>query len=158
MALTARHWLGIFGPTRVLRVTHEEKPIREPLGVTLGKRRALPRCARSFCEMLAAHMREGARCRSSELGSMPERPTAIGPESAANFAAEPPNRSRVSKSRKCQGWVMRTHAGCPSWVMKSCAASLASSAQHIFDHEGGCVYTELCANPNPAGAAPLPPG
>lgn len=43
---------------RVLRVTHACKPIREPLGVTWGKRRPLPRYARSFCEMLAAHMRE----------------------------------------------------------------------------------------------------
>jgi DNA-binding transcriptional LysR family regulator len=52
VVLTHRHAL------RVLRVTHERKPIREPLGVTWDKRRALPRYAREFSEMLAAHMRE----------------------------------------------------------------------------------------------------
>jgi DNA-binding transcriptional LysR family regulator len=43
---------------RIVRITHERKALREPLGVVWDKRRVLPRYARDFSEMLAAHMRE----------------------------------------------------------------------------------------------------
>ncbi|MGE5793094.1 MAG: LysR family transcriptional regulator [Bacteroidota bacterium] len=43
---------------RVVRVTHERKPIREPLAVVWDKRRVLPRYAADFSALLAAHMRE----------------------------------------------------------------------------------------------------
>jgi DNA-binding transcriptional LysR family regulator len=43
---------------RIARITHERKALREPLGVVWDKRRVLPRYARDFSEMLAAHMRE----------------------------------------------------------------------------------------------------
>ena len=42
---------------RIVRLTHEGKPLREPLGIVWDKRRMLPRYARDFAEMLAAHMR-----------------------------------------------------------------------------------------------------
>jgi hypothetical protein len=43
----------------VLRVTHEGKPLNEPLTVLSDKRRPLPGYARVFCEMLAQHVRKG---------------------------------------------------------------------------------------------------
>ena len=43
---------------RLARITHERKPLREPLAVVWDKRRELPRHVRDFCETLAAHMRE----------------------------------------------------------------------------------------------------
>ena len=43
---------------RILCITHERKPLREPLGVVWDKRRAFPRYARDFSQLLAAHMRE----------------------------------------------------------------------------------------------------
>ena len=43
---------------RVVRITHERKQLREPRFVVWDKRRALPRYAQDFCELLAAHMRE----------------------------------------------------------------------------------------------------
>jgi len=42
---------------RIVRLTHEGKPLREPLDIVWDKRRVLPRYARDFSEMLAAHMR-----------------------------------------------------------------------------------------------------
>ena len=42
---------------RIVRLTHEGKPLREPLGIVWDKRRMLPRYARDFAEMLASHMR-----------------------------------------------------------------------------------------------------
>jgi DNA-binding transcriptional LysR family regulator len=68
---------------RVLRVTHGHKPIREPLGVTWDKRRALPRYARSFCEMLAAHMRELApiKAASAPIGTANRNRVNTGPKS-----------------------------------------------------------------------------
>jgi DNA-binding transcriptional LysR family regulator len=61
----ARHGIAIIPsvvPTHryalhVARVIHERKPLREPLSVVWDKRRALPRYARDFSELLAAHMR-----------------------------------------------------------------------------------------------------
>jgi DNA-binding transcriptional LysR family regulator len=41
---------------RVARITHNGKPLREPLSIMWDKRRALPRYGRDFCELLAAHM------------------------------------------------------------------------------------------------------
>src|SRR5262245_53424975 len=41
---------------RLVRVTYRGKPILEPLAVIWDKRRSLPRYARDFCELLAAHM------------------------------------------------------------------------------------------------------
>src|SRR5215813_10583145 len=43
---------------RLLRITHQNKPIREPLAVTWDRRRILPKYAGDFSEMLAAHMRD----------------------------------------------------------------------------------------------------
>ena len=43
---------------RIARITHQRKPLREPLGVVWDKRRVLPRYASDFSQMLAAHMRE----------------------------------------------------------------------------------------------------
>jgi DNA-binding transcriptional LysR family regulator len=43
---------------RVVRIAYKRKPIREPLAVVWDKRRVLPRYAKDFCELLAAHMRE----------------------------------------------------------------------------------------------------
>ena len=43
---------------RSVRITYERKPILEPIAVVWDKRRVLPRYARDFCELLAAHMRE----------------------------------------------------------------------------------------------------
>lgn len=43
---------------RVARVVHQGKPLEEPLTVIWNGRRALPRYARGFCEMLDAYMRE----------------------------------------------------------------------------------------------------
>jgi DNA-binding transcriptional LysR family regulator len=43
---------------RLARITHERKPLREPLAVVWDKRRKLPRCVQDFCETLAAHMHE----------------------------------------------------------------------------------------------------
>jgi DNA-binding transcriptional LysR family regulator len=42
---------------RVARITHERKPIREPLAVVWDKRRVLPHYVQDFCETLATHMR-----------------------------------------------------------------------------------------------------
>ncbi len=43
---------------RIARITRERKPLREPLSIMWDKRRLLPRYARDFSELLAAHMRE----------------------------------------------------------------------------------------------------
>jgi DNA-binding transcriptional LysR family regulator len=43
---------------RVMRITRERKPLQEPLSVVWDKRRALPRYAQDFSELLAAHMRK----------------------------------------------------------------------------------------------------
>ena len=42
---------------RVARITHEGRPLREPLSIMWDSRRVLPRYARDFCALLAAHMR-----------------------------------------------------------------------------------------------------
>jgi DNA-binding transcriptional LysR family regulator len=44
---------------RVLRVTFRGKPLDEPLTVVSDKRRPLPGYAKTFCEMLAEHVRKG---------------------------------------------------------------------------------------------------
>ena len=51
VVLTHRHAL------RIARLTHNGKPLREPLSIVWDKRRVLPRYARDFSEMLAVHMR-----------------------------------------------------------------------------------------------------
>ncbi len=43
---------------RVARVVHQGKPLEEPLTVMWNGRRALPRYARVFCELLDGYMRE----------------------------------------------------------------------------------------------------
>lgn len=43
---------------RIVRITYQRKPLREPRFVVWDKRRALPRYAQDFCELLAGHMRE----------------------------------------------------------------------------------------------------
>jgi DNA-binding transcriptional LysR family regulator len=43
---------------RIARITHERKPLREPLAVMWDKRRVLPPYAHDFSELIAAHMRE----------------------------------------------------------------------------------------------------
>jgi DNA-binding transcriptional LysR family regulator len=49
---TDRHALRIVG------LTYRGRPLREPLAIFWDKRRPLPRYAKSFCEMLAEHMRK----------------------------------------------------------------------------------------------------
>ena len=43
---------------RIVGVTYQGRPLREPLTIYWDKRRPLPRYATAFCEMLAAHVRE----------------------------------------------------------------------------------------------------
>jgi DNA-binding transcriptional LysR family regulator len=43
---------------RTVRIAHEGKPLREPLGVVWDKRRELPRYAQDFAELIAAHARK----------------------------------------------------------------------------------------------------
>jgi DNA-binding transcriptional LysR family regulator len=43
---------------RTSRITYERNPLLIPLVITWDKRRALPRFAQDFCELLAAHMRK----------------------------------------------------------------------------------------------------
>jgi DNA-binding transcriptional LysR family regulator len=43
---------------RSVRITYDRKPIRTPLAVVWDRRRALPRYAQDFCQLLAAHMRK----------------------------------------------------------------------------------------------------
>lgn len=43
---------------RIARITHEGKPLREPLSIMWDKRRMLPRYGKEFCELLASHMRK----------------------------------------------------------------------------------------------------
>lgn len=45
-------------PLRIARVTYRGKALREPLAIFWDLRRPLPRYAKSFCEMLSAHVRE----------------------------------------------------------------------------------------------------
>jgi len=40
---------------RIVRITHEGKPLLDPLAVVWDKRRVLPRYAQEFCELIAAH-------------------------------------------------------------------------------------------------------
>jgi len=40
---------------RTVRLAHEGKPLREPVGVVWDKRRLLPRYAQDFAELVAAH-------------------------------------------------------------------------------------------------------
>jgi DNA-binding transcriptional LysR family regulator len=42
---------------RLARITHERKPLREPLAIVWDKRRVLPRYVQDFSETLAEHMR-----------------------------------------------------------------------------------------------------
>lgn len=43
---------------RTVRLAHEGKPLREPLGVVWDKRRQLPRYAQDFAQLVAAHASE----------------------------------------------------------------------------------------------------
>jgi len=43
---------------RIARITHQRKPLREPLTVLWNRRRVLPPYAKEFCEFLNAYMRE----------------------------------------------------------------------------------------------------
>lgn len=43
---------------RIVRVTYQGKPLREPMIILWDKRRPLPRYATAFCEMLADHVRD----------------------------------------------------------------------------------------------------
>jgi DNA-binding transcriptional LysR family regulator len=42
---------------RALRITHKGKPLLDPLAIVWEGRRKLPRYAKKFCELVAAHMR-----------------------------------------------------------------------------------------------------
>jgi len=42
----------------MLRVTHERKPLQEPLSIFWDKRRSLARYAQAFCELLAEHIQK----------------------------------------------------------------------------------------------------
>ena len=43
---------------RIARITHQRKPLREPLTVLWNRRRVLPPYTKEFCEFLNAYMRE----------------------------------------------------------------------------------------------------
>jgi len=43
---------------RIARITHQRKPLREPLTLLWDRRRVLPPYAKEFCEFLNAYMRE----------------------------------------------------------------------------------------------------
>ena len=43
---------------RIVGLTHRRRVLQEPLTISWGKRRPLPRFATDYCAMLAAHMRE----------------------------------------------------------------------------------------------------
>jgi DNA-binding transcriptional LysR family regulator len=43
---------------RIVRITHERKPLRDQLAILWDKRRVLPACADDFFQSLAAYMRE----------------------------------------------------------------------------------------------------
>ena len=43
---------------RIVGVTHQGRPLREPLAIFWDKRRPLPRYATAFCQMLAEYMRD----------------------------------------------------------------------------------------------------
>ena len=45
-------------PLRIVRVTYQGKPLREPLAIFWDKRRPLPSYATAFCTMLAEYVRE----------------------------------------------------------------------------------------------------
>lgn len=57
---------------RLARITHERKPLREPLAVVWDKRRALPRYVQDFCETLAAHIRELSSSTTQRPAPKPE--------------------------------------------------------------------------------------
>src|SRR5262249_38270844 len=46
---------------RVARITHQRRPLREPLSIVWDNPRTLPRHARDFSLLLADHMRERIR-------------------------------------------------------------------------------------------------
>jgi DNA-binding transcriptional LysR family regulator len=58
---------------RTVRITHDSKPLREPLAVVWDKRRLLPRYAQDFCELLAMHMRELYSVEPTASRSRPRR-------------------------------------------------------------------------------------
>jgi DNA-binding transcriptional LysR family regulator len=68
---------------RVARLSYDGKPLREPLSIVWDDRRALPRYARDFAQMLATHMRELSR--GSAAGRMPRKGTGTrrGPQACA---------------------------------------------------------------------------
>jgi DNA-binding transcriptional LysR family regulator len=81
---------------RLARITHERKPLREPLAVVWDKRRALPRYVQDFCETLAAHMRELARRPAPELdGREQAAGSARGP-----FATDGSPARRLTSARR----------------------------------------------------------
>jgi LysR family nitrogen assimilation transcriptional regulator len=43
---------------RIVSLTYDGRPLREPLTISWDKRRPLPRFATDYCGMLAAYMRE----------------------------------------------------------------------------------------------------
>ncbi len=45
-------------PLRIVRVTYQGKPLREPLALFWNRRRPLPSYATAFCAMLAQHVRD----------------------------------------------------------------------------------------------------
>lgn len=52
---------------RIVRITYKQKPIFEPLAVVWDSRRLLPRYARDFCNLLAAHMRNISSIRARSI-------------------------------------------------------------------------------------------
>ena len=65
---------------RIVGITHDGKPIREPLAVVWDKRRALPRYAQDFCRSLAAHMDTLFPLRRSPGRRAPPPPTRGRPD------------------------------------------------------------------------------
>lgn len=90
---------------RTVRITHERKPLLEPLRVVWDKRRALPRYAEDFSQSLSAHMRElfpvtsmpgpraGRRAKACPGGLEPEA------SRASSDATKVPNSAAVSTNR-----------------------------------------------------------
>jgi DNA-binding transcriptional LysR family regulator len=73
---------------RIARITRERKPLREPLSIMWDRRRVLPRYARDFADLLAAHMRE--------LFLIPQR----SPPELARTAKRPGGGARLKRSAR----------------------------------------------------------
>ncbi len=63
---------------RIVGVTHQGKPLRQPLAILWDKRRPLPRYATAFCQMFAEHVTEVfpiTRPSQSRAGTARQKPS-----------------------------------------------------------------------------------